>query len=94
MCRVESISFDLEKRQGATFILCDSLQSGVLSIIGIGRDKKEALKILGESLNFIQRQAGTPERKALTMYDAPRDEICVADVLSKVILINKHMNKQ
>ena len=36
MCRVEGVSFDLEKRQGATFILSDTLQSGVISIIAIG----------------------------------------------------------
>jgi len=37
MCRVESISFDLEKRKGTTFILCDSLQSGVISVMSIGK---------------------------------------------------------
>lgn len=56
MCRVESVSFDLERRQGTTFILCDSLQSAVLSVLSIGSSAAESLKIMTDALNFIQRQ--------------------------------------
>ena len=66
MCRVDAISFDLEKRQGATFILCDSLQSGVISVIAIGilfsmfikigNQMNDAVQIMTDALNFIQKQ--------------------------------------
>lgn len=36
LCRLESISFNLEKKIGSTFILIDSLQSGVISSMTIG----------------------------------------------------------
>jgi hypothetical protein len=54
MCRIEGISFDLEARVGTTFLLCDSLQSGVLSIISMGRNLRETLGLLSETLTFIQ----------------------------------------
>jgi len=41
MCRLESISFDLEKWEGATFLLPDCLQSGVLSVLTAGETRKE-----------------------------------------------------
>lgn len=53
MCRVEGISFDLEARVGTTFLLCDSLQSGVLSVISMGRHLRETLSYLSETLTFI-----------------------------------------
>lgn len=36
LCRLESISFNLEKKCGSTFVLIDSLQSGALSVMTIG----------------------------------------------------------
>lgn len=36
MCRIEKISFDLEKKIGSTFVLIDSLQTGVLGLMTIG----------------------------------------------------------
>lgn len=35
MCRLQSISFDLESRSGTAFMLSDCLQSGVLSLMTI-----------------------------------------------------------
>jgi hypothetical protein len=43
MCRLESISFDMEKRQGSTFCLFDSLQSGVIGMLTIGVHRKLAV---------------------------------------------------
>lgn len=40
MCRLESISFDMEKRSGSTFCLYDSLQSGVIGMLTIGQKRK------------------------------------------------------
>ena len=36
MCRLESISFDMERRSGSTFCLFDSLQSGTMGVLTIG----------------------------------------------------------
>ena len=36
MCRLESISFDMESRTGSTFCLYDSLASGVIGMLTIG----------------------------------------------------------
>ncbi|KAM3133631.1 hypothetical protein pb186bvf_014318 [Paramecium bursaria] len=36
LCRLESISFNLEKKIGSTFILIDSLQSGIISLMTVG----------------------------------------------------------
>lgn len=35
LCRLEGISYDLDKRIGTTFVLLDSLQIGLLGIISI-----------------------------------------------------------
>ena len=47
MCRIENISFDLERKIGASFLLMDSLQSAVISLIAVGNNS-----ILNFSLNF------------------------------------------
>lgn len=94
MCRIESISFDLEKRKGTTFILCDSLQSGVISVMSIGAQTGEALKTMADALNFIQRQAGTLEYKTNSLFDVPRDQLSVSDVVSKIRLMHKHSQKK
>lgn len=38
MSRIENISFDLERKIGSSFLLMDSLQTGVVSIISIGKN--------------------------------------------------------
>lgn len=58
MCRLESISFDMEKRSGSTFCLFDSLQSGVIGMLTISVGRKLAVSQMIDALNFIQNQAG------------------------------------
>jgi hypothetical protein len=58
MCRLESISFDMEKRSGSTFCLFDSLQSGVIGMLTIGLHRKIAVNYMIDALNFVQNQAG------------------------------------
>lgn len=53
MCRLESISFDMEKRQGSTFVLSDCLQSGVIAMLTIGVHRKVTVNFMIEALNFI-----------------------------------------
>jgi len=93
MCRLESISFDLEKRNGITFILSDCLQSGMLSILSVGESRNEVVDKMVESLNFIQSQAGPlPIKNAHD--DTRTDDIEVTDVFSKIRLIQKSLNKE
>ena len=93
MCRLESISFDLEKRRGTTFILSDWLQSGLLSILTVGDNRNELVDKMVESLNFIQAQAGPLPLKNMGD-DTRSDDIDVTDVFSKIRLIQKAMNKE
>ena len=53
MCRLESISFDMEKRSGSTFVLSDCLQSGVIAMLTIGVHRKVTVNFMVEALNFI-----------------------------------------
>ena len=93
MCRLESISFDLEKRNGITFILSDCLQSGVLSILSVGDSRTEVVSKMMDALNFIQNQAGPLPLKNLSD-DTRSDDIDVSDVFSKIRLIQKSLNKE
>ncbi len=43
MCRIENIFFDIDKKTGSTFLMLDSLQTGVLSLMGIGKDNNDML---------------------------------------------------
>jgi IQ domain-containing protein H len=43
MCRIENIFFDIDKKTGSTFLMLDSLQTGVLSLMGIGKDYNDML---------------------------------------------------
>ena len=54
MCRLESVSYDMEKRAGSTFALYDCLQSGVVALITIGEHRKVCVNFMMEALNFIQ----------------------------------------
>lgn len=56
MCRLESISFDMEKRSGSTFVLYDCLQSGVIAMLTIGVHRKVSVNHMVDALNFIQNQ--------------------------------------
>lgn len=93
MCRLQSISFDLEKRSGTTFILSDCLQSGVLSILSVGEDRADVVEKMVEALNFIQSQAGPLPIKNMNE-DTRTDDISVTDVFSKIRLIQKAIHKE
>ena len=55
MCRLQSISFDLESRKGTAFMLQDCLQSGVLAMMTIAEDRKETLAMMNEAFKFIEQ---------------------------------------
>ena len=54
MCRLEQVSFDMEKRQGTTFTMYDSLQSAVIGLLCIGVHRKIAANYMIDALNFVQ----------------------------------------
>lgn len=49
LCRMGGVSFDLESKYGATFILLGSIKSS-LGLITTAKDKKGAVKLMGKSL--------------------------------------------
>ncbi|CAD8177263.1 unnamed protein product [Paramecium pentaurelia] len=58
LCRLESISFNLEKKIGSTFILVDSLQSGVISLMTVGINSPQVIKYMIDAIGFIQKNVG------------------------------------
>ena len=91
MCRLESISFDLERRSGATFMLQDCLQSGVIAMMTIAEDRKETLQMMVDAFRFLENQAGSVSRSKVgggmtAMDEARTDEIEISDVMSTVRL--------
>jgi len=92
MCRLQSISFDLESRKGTAFMLQDCLQSGVLAMMTIAEERKEALAMMCEAFKFIEQQAGSAGGLAEpgNMLDESRsDEIKIMDVISSIRLLQK-----
>lgn len=87
MCRLEQISFDMEKRQGTTFTLYDSLQSAVCGLMCIGVHRKISVSNMIDALNFVQNQAGMVPQKVLL--DHVADSIQVHDVVARCRLINR-----
>jgi hypothetical protein len=76
LCRVEGVSFDLEKRQGATFILSDTLQSGVISIIAIGNVSS------GKARSWKARSDQNHARLPHVLAQAGRS-ICLRDMIDR-----------
>jgi hypothetical protein len=54
MCRLQSISFDLESRKGTTFMLLDCLQSGVIALMTISEDRRDTLSMMADVFKFIE----------------------------------------
>lgn len=92
MCRLQSISFDLESRKGTAFMLQDCLQSGVIAMMTIAEERKETLAMMNDAFKFLEQQAGSagalPEPG--NMLDESRsDEIKISDVISSIRLLHK-----
>lgn len=93
MCRLESVSYDMEKRTGSTFWLYDCLQGGVIGLITVGEHRKVTVNYMVDALNFIQNQAGVIPSKALNEETAKMDELNVGDVFSRVISLVSYFKK-
>ena len=55
LCRMGGVSFDLENKYGATFILLGSMKSS-MGLITTAKDKKACVKLMLKSLEFIMKQ--------------------------------------
>jgi len=62
---LQNISFDIERKQGSTFLLQDCLQSGVIAMMTIAEDRKDALNMMVDSFKFLESQAGNAGQLAL-----------------------------
>ncbi len=97
MCRLQSISFDLESRKGTAFMLSDCLQSGVISLMTIAENRKDTLHNMVEAIKFIEQQAGAVGLLPQTgnqMDESRTDEIRVQEVMSSIRLQYKTMVKK
>ena len=91
MCRVQGISFDLEDRKGTAFLLPDSLQSCVLSIIAMANTPIQALKMMGETLDFVGSQGGAGNVKTGFREESRDDNVSFAEIMSMVKINQKKM---
>ncbi|RHY54618.1 hypothetical protein DYB38_002878 [Aphanomyces astaci] len=57
-CRLNGVSFDLQRAIGAAFILADSLTAGVMGLMCIGENDKEAFRIARQAVELIGDQVG------------------------------------
>jgi len=91
LCRMESISFDLENKIGSAFLFGDSLQSGVISIITIDDENSKVVKTLLDCLLFLERQTGFNSAKSKS--DFHNDHVGFPEILSRIKILNKSLAK-
>lgn len=70
MCRLENVSFDIEKRFGTSFTMYDSLQSAIIGLLTIGVHRKQSIGFMVDALNFLQNQAGAAPASVLLDHEA------------------------
>ncbi len=98
MCRLRSISFDLEQRQGSTFMLQDCLQSGLLALMTIGENRVDCLKMMCDGFKFIEEIAGSASLIGKDGMGGPddtrTDDVDASDVISAARLIYRTYQKE
>ena len=99
MCRLRSVSFDLERRMGTTFMLQDCLQSGLIALMTIAEERTETLKQMVDAFKFIEELAGNTSVMQQNMIgkqidDSRCDEVDAADVIGSIRLIYKVYQKR
>lgn len=58
LCRMNSISFDIDSLNGLMFLLFDSLAGGMLGMLAVGDCTAEAMTKLADGFNFIKGNIG------------------------------------
>ncbi|KRW98779.1 hypothetical protein PPERSA_03914 [Pseudocohnilembus persalinus] len=87
-CRKNQISYDLEKKQGSVFMLSNSLQAGILSLLTIHDSARKAVKATTDALNFLLATAGHTSR--LDAYEQQNvDNYYLMDYVYKLLMNNK-----
>lgn len=90
MCRMRNVSFDLEQRQGSTFMLQDCLQSGLLALMTIGEQRIDCLRMMCHAFKFIEEVAGPALPSSMQNPNETRsDGLDAMDVISSTRLIHK-----
>jgi len=89
LCRMESISFDMEKKTGSTFVLCDSFQNEVLSIITVENDFEKIVKLMYSSLNFLLKHSNNSLKILKDEEIKSMDEFNINSNISKIKSILK-----
>eukprot|EP00742_Colponemidia_sp_Colp-10_P007009 GILJ01007522.1.p1 GENE.GILJ01007522.1~~GILJ01007522.1.p1 ORF type:complete len:1129 (-),score=134.43 GILJ01007522.1:199-3585(-) len=85
MCKLEGISFNLELKVGLSFLLMDSLASGVLGMVAVGISNQDALKKLMNGLQFIAIQASNQSSSSIVdSLQGRTDEILFLDLLGSI----------
>jgi hypothetical protein len=80
LCRMRGIAFDTENHIGTLFYMPDTIVSGTISMICMGRTRRKTLEVAVNTVNFIQRNYGM---------DSGASHARRAENLSKILLTLK-----
>ena len=90
MCRIENISFDLERKIGSSFVLLDSLQTGVVGLLAVAENDTETLRFVSEALKFLMLHSGNLSMKYFNNQEISRsDNLHILDIVSRMKLMYK-----
>lgn len=90
MCRIDNISFDLERKIGSSFLLLDSLQSGVVGLLAVAENETESLRFMCEALKFLMQHSGNLNLKYFNNQEISRsDNLHILDIVSRIKLMYK-----
>lgn len=94
MCRIDNISFDLERKIGSSFMLLDSLQSGVVGLLAVAENETETLRFMCEALKFLMQHSGNLNIKYFNNQEISRsDNLHILDIVSRMKLMYKRRMK-
>lgn len=94
MCRLDSISYEMEKWSGTTFTLFDCLQGAVLGVLTTAEDRYQALNFMADALQFIQNTAGVVPPRGDTKDSPALDEYSFVDTMLRIKNIQKVFEKR
>mmetsp|Transcript_5389 Transcript_5389/g.9928 ORF Transcript_5389/g.9928 Transcript_5389/m.9928 type:complete len:465 (+) Transcript_5389:1246-2640(+) len=93
LCRMLNIAFDLEEKVGSTFLLPDSMQSGVIGLMSMGKNLLQVAELINTALDFVSEQAGPMPVRLQLIEDARMDEYPFHELVSVVKLLLKRLHK-
>ncbi|CAG9313345.1 unnamed protein product [Blepharisma stoltei] len=93
MCRLESVTYSLEHSKGSVFCAYDTLKNQHIGIMSICSNRKEAIRLLTEAFTFMLQQAGPPPQPILAYKEAPKEEINLNEIITKIKATHKTMEK-